>query len=78
MLPSLISAGKTVTTTGFPLVARCDLYWPEHRTNGSASSTQYLWLNDTLVAPLWEDEKGVRTDRHAFSPSLRLQPQPAH
>jgi hypothetical protein len=61
LAPSLISAGQTVQKAGFPLVARCDLLWPEHRADGAGSNTQYMHLNSTLVAPLG-DEQGVRDD----------------
>ena len=57
LLPSLIAAGEEATRTGFPLVARCDLFWPQHPL--AASRDQYLFLNDTLVAPItssWRNE----------------------
>lgn len=50
LAPSLIAAGRTVQSQGFPLTARCDLLWPEHAE--ARDSTQYLHLNATLVAPL--------------------------
>jgi hypothetical protein len=61
LAPSLISAGQTVQKAGFPLAARCDLLWPEHRADGAGSNTQYMHLNSTLVAPLG-DEQGTRDD----------------
>ena len=30
LIPSLIAAGTEAAHTGFPLVARADLFWPEH------------------------------------------------
>ena len=53
--PSLIAAGHHVAETGTPFVQRCDLVWPEHAVNGAADPTQYLFLNDTLVAPIFDD-----------------------
>ena len=52
LMPSLVAAGQAVTQAAFPLVARCDLFWPT--MGGAASSHQYLFLNDTLVAPIFE------------------------
>lgn len=52
MMPSLIAAGHISTEYGFPLVARCDMFWPEHQE--STSADQYMFLNDTLVAPIWD------------------------
>ena len=37
----------------FPLVARCDLFFPEHAADGASSNHQYIFLNQTLVAPIW-------------------------
>ena len=53
-LPSLISAGHNAAQTAFPIVARCDFYWdaPE-----ATSNHQYVFLNDTLVAPIWNDDR---------------------
>jgi len=52
LLPSLIAAGAKATQTGEPYVARCDLHWPEHAP-ASASWDQYLFLDDFLVAPIF-------------------------
>ena len=38
--------------------------WPEHAENttaGSSSSSQYIFLNDTLVAPIWETQTNLTT-----------------
>lgn len=46
-------------------VARCDLYWPtfsEARTN-----QQYVWLNDTLVAPIFSSTANL-TQRSVWIP----------
>jgi hypothetical protein len=51
MLPMIIAGGQRATATGFPLVARCDLYWPEHAAQ-SNSNHQYMFLDDILVAPI--------------------------
>ena len=53
MAPSLISAGRTLQSAGFPLTARCDLVFPEYAE--AKDPTQYLHLNSSLVAPLDED-----------------------
>merc|ERR1719273_1122289 len=50
LLPSLIAAGAKATQTGFPLVARGDFFWPEFP--GSRNNSQYIFLDDILVAPL--------------------------
>eukprot|EP00928_Gymnodinium_smaydae_P043647 TRINITY_DN29202_c0_g1_i1.p1 TRINITY_DN29202_c0_g1~~TRINITY_DN29202_c0_g1_i1.p1 ORF type:complete len:834 (+),score=80.47 TRINITY_DN29202_c0_g1_i1:47-2548(+) len=51
LIPSLIAAGQRATKTGFPLVARGDFYWPEHKE--STSNQQYVFLDDVLVAPIF-------------------------
>merc|ERR1719210_1303258 len=56
LVPSLIAAGQQATLTGRPLAARGDLYWPEHAPE-SASADQYVFLDDILVAPIWETEQ---------------------
>ena len=40
-----------------PLAARYDFFWPEHPE--SASNHQYLFLNDILVAPIWDSGKNL-------------------
>lgn len=54
-LPSLIAAGHTAAETAFPIVARCDFYWLGHPE--ATSNHQYVFLNDTLVAPIWNDDR---------------------
>ena len=54
LAPSLIAAGQEAAKTGTPFVARCDLMWPEHAADGAKNNTQYIFLKDTLVAPIWE------------------------
>lgn len=51
LVPSLVAAGHQVTQHAFPLAARLDLFWPEHAPL-SSSNMSYLFLNDTLVAPI--------------------------
>ena len=51
LMPSFIAAGHQATIAGFPLAARCDLYWPQYEE--AASNHQYIHLNETLVAPMW-------------------------
>jgi hypothetical protein len=42
LAPSLIAAGQHVTDTGMPFVARCDLFWPEHTTDGAETPFKAL------------------------------------
>mmetsp|Transcript_4775 Transcript_4775/g.10527 ORF Transcript_4775/g.10527 Transcript_4775/m.10527 type:complete len:818 (+) Transcript_4775:39-2492(+) len=59
LLPSLVAAGQRATATGFPFVTRGDFYWPEHAE--SSSNQQYIFLDDLLVAPIWEVEQNLTT-----------------
>ena len=65
MLPSLIAAGAAATEAAFPIVARGDIYWPEH--SEASSNHQYIHLNDTLVAPIWDSSKN-ETSRSVWVP----------
>jgi len=60
LLPSLIAAGHRATATGFPLAARGDLYWPELAPE-SRSNSQYIFLEDILVAPIWQTDTNETT-----------------
>eukprot|EP00038_Savillea_parva_P031202 m.83735 g.83735 ORF g.83735 m.83735 type:complete len:895 (+) comp9559_c0_seq1:81-2765(+) len=51
LAPSIIAAGHHAADTGYPFVTRCDMEWPT--VEGSYDNNQYLFLNDTLVAPIW-------------------------
>ena len=57
LLPTFIAAGHQAAATAFPLVARCDLYWPAHPE--ASSNHQYIHLNDSLVAPIWNADNGA-------------------
>eukprot|EP00929_Paragymnodinium_shiwhaense_P061784 TRINITY_DN30879_c0_g1_i1.p1 TRINITY_DN30879_c0_g1~~TRINITY_DN30879_c0_g1_i1.p1 ORF type:complete len:772 (-),score=157.04 TRINITY_DN30879_c0_g1_i1:278-2593(-) len=57
LLPSLIAAGHRATETGFPFVARGDLYWPD--VQNSSTNLQYIFLDDLLVAPIWDSSQPV-------------------
>lgn len=59
LIPSIIAAANKATETGFPLVARCDLYWPGHKE--SASNHQYIFLDDILVAPIFTSHDTQRS-----------------
>jgi hypothetical protein len=118
LAPSLIAAGQHVTDTGMPFVARCDLFWPEHATDGAetpikaligvvflsikkmiisqpsqawdkregtggktkgvsvfagaSDPTQYIFLNDTLVAPIFDGKDNI-TNRTVWIPPGRWQ-----
>lgn len=61
LAPSLIAAGQAAAKTGTPFVARCDLFWPEHAADGAGNSTQYIFLEDTLVAPIWTMQTNTST-----------------
>jgi alpha-glucosidase (family GH31 glycosyl hydrolase) len=54
LMPTIIAAGHQATETAFPLVARLDLFWPLNES--AADNTSYLFLNDTLVAPIFDME----------------------
>eukprot|EP00656_Telonema_subtile_P045294 TRINITY_DN5154_c0_g2_i1.p1 TRINITY_DN5154_c0_g2~~TRINITY_DN5154_c0_g2_i1.p1 ORF type:complete len:835 (-),score=119.33 TRINITY_DN5154_c0_g2_i1:273-2777(-) len=64
-IPSLIAAGHQAALTGHPLVARCDLFWPE--LANSSTNQQYLWLNSTLVAPVFNSTNN-QTSREVWIP----------
>jgi hypothetical protein len=65
LTPSIIAAAKKASTTAHPYVARCDLFWPEH--SESSSNQQYMFLDDILVAPIW-DAKENATSRSVWVP----------
>jgi len=65
LLPSLIAGGAEATASGFPIAARADLFWPSHTE--AASNDAYLWLNDTLVAPIF-DSSHNETSRTVWIP----------
>jgi hypothetical protein len=65
LMPSIIAAGHQATETTFPLAVRLDLFWPE---NASASdNSSYLFLNDTLVAPIF-DMQSLTSTRNVWVP----------
>merc|ERR1719401_935729 len=66
LMPSIIAAGQRATYDGFPLVARGDLFWPEHSAQ-SSSSSQYIYLQDLLIAPI-SDSKNNLTSRQVWIP----------
>mmetsp|Transcript_79763 Transcript_79763/g.247379 ORF Transcript_79763/g.247379 Transcript_79763/m.247379 type:complete len:866 (-) Transcript_79763:12-2609(-) len=66
LLPSLVAAGHEATSTGLPLVARGDLFWPKHQPDSGASD-QYVFLKDLFVAPIWETSHNV-TERSVWIP----------
>jgi alpha-glucosidase (family GH31 glycosyl hydrolase) len=65
LIPTFISAGQAATTAGYPLVVRGDLIWPDQ--TAAASNTQYIHLNDTLVAPIWDSTSNT-TSRSVWIP----------
>ncbi len=50
LLPTIYSAAYEAYRDGTPIMRRCDLEWPQHPE--AADSTQYLFGNDLLVAPI--------------------------
>eukprot|EP00935_MAST-01C_sp_MAST-1C-sp1_P000812 g812.t1 len=72
LAPALIAAGHIAAETGFPLAARGDLFWPE--IDEAKSSDQYLFLNDTLVAPLYSDVPGGIAVKNISSRSVWIPP----
>lgn len=66
LMPSLIAAGRRATQTGFPLAARGDLYWP-NLSPAAASNQQYIFLDDILVAPIWDTAQNI-TSRQVLIP----------
>merc|ERR1712070_1292288 len=59
LTPSIIAAAKKASDTAHPFVARCDLFWPEHPE--SSSNQQYMFLDDILVAPIWDAKENATT-----------------
>jgi len=50
LLPTLYSAAQRTTDDGTPMLARCDLYWPN--LPEAATNDQYLLADNILVAPI--------------------------
>ncbi|CAK0820859.1 unnamed protein product [Prorocentrum cordatum] len=65
-MPMIIAGGQRATQTGFPFVARCDLYWPEH-WESSQSNHQFIFLDDILVAPIFDSSDNY-TERDVWIP----------
>jgi len=65
LIPSLIAAGQAAVTAGYPLVVRGDLIWPQQ--TAAADHTQYIHLNETLVAPIWNSATNM-TSRSVWIP----------
>jgi alpha-glucosidase (family GH31 glycosyl hydrolase) len=74
LMPSFIAAGHQASITGgFPLVARCDLYWPQFPE--ASSNHQYIHLNETLVAPgYYVGAHGYEGGRGALNQSVWIPP----
>jgi alpha-glucosidase (family GH31 glycosyl hydrolase) len=65
LIPSFIAAGQAALTSGYPLVVRGDLIWPQQ--SAAADNTQYIHLNETLVAPIWNSANNM-TSRSVWIP----------
>lgn len=59
LIPTIKAAAKKASETGHPIVARLDLFWPEYKE--SASNWQYLFLDDILVAPIFDSRTSSRS-----------------
>jgi len=59
LIPSFIASGQGSLHAGFPVVARGDLFWPDQPD--ASSNLQYIHLNDTLVAPIWDSATNITT-----------------
>jgi len=66
LMPSIVAGGQRASQIGFPLAARLDLYWPEHWQQ-SSSNHQYLFLDDLLVAPIFDGQFNM-TSRSIWIP----------
>ena len=66
LLPSLIAGGAEASASAFPIAARADLHWPSYAE--ARSNDQYVWLNDTLVAPIFDSKANVTTRAVWFPP----------
>ena len=66
MLPSLLAGGAEASRSGFPLAARADLLWPSEVA--ARSNDQYVWLNDTLVAPIFDSTANTSSRDVYFPP----------
>eukprot|EP01121_Diplochlamys_sp_Union-15-3_P016634 TRINITY_DN56_c0_g1_i1.p1 TRINITY_DN56_c0_g1~~TRINITY_DN56_c0_g1_i1.p1 ORF type:complete len:853 (+),score=155.87 TRINITY_DN56_c0_g1_i1:34-2559(+) len=65
LIPAFISAGQAATYSGFPIVARGDLFWPDQ--TAASDNNQYIHLNNTLVAPIWDSTNNI-TSRSVWVP----------
>lgn len=65
LIPSFIAAGQGSLWAGFPIAARGDVFWPTHPE--AADNTQYIHLNTTLVAPIWDSSQNI-TARSVWLP----------
>ena len=65
LLPTILAGGAEASASGFPIAARCDLFWPT--LPSSRARDQYIWLNDTLVAPISDSAHNL-TSRNVWIP----------
>ena len=56
-------------------MARGDFYWPE--LADSASNQQYIFLDDILVAPIWDSSKNETTRSVWVPPGAWQDPNPS-
>ena len=74
LLPSLVAAGHAASLTGWPLTARCDLHAPQCGTQARKASTQFVFLNDTLVAPIDDQLHGTELAGNVTTRTVWLPP----
>ncbi len=52
LLPTIYAAARVAYEDGTPILRRCDIEWPEHKS--ARDNSQYLFGNDILIAPIFE------------------------
>ncbi len=57
LMPTIYAAARRATDDGTPILRRCDLEWPGFKQ--AADSTQYLFGDDVLVAPVTASRYGA-------------------
>lgn len=74
LLPSLVAGGRVASSSGWPLTARCDLHAPQCGVQARKASTQFVFLNDTLVAPIDDQLHGAKLAGNVTTRSVWLPP----
>ena len=74
LLPSLVAGGHATTLSGWPLAARCDLHAPQCGMQARKAPNQFVFLNDTLVAPIDDQLQGTKLADNVTTRSVWLPP----